>query len=58
MLWLLTGGICDVNVEMTSCSIVYLPGSMKIGRGVQAILRFCHKNLRGCNFSILGGRDL
>jgi hypothetical protein len=29
---------------------------MQNGTGVQAILRFCLKNLRGCNFRILMGR--
>jgi hypothetical protein len=31
---------------------------MKIALGVQAILRFCQKNVRGCDVGITGGRDL
>jgi hypothetical protein len=31
---------------------------MKIGRGVQAILRFFFRNLRGCNVGITDGRDI
>jgi hypothetical protein len=34
-------------VEMASCGIVYLPSFMKIGSGVQGIVRFCLRNLRG-----------
>jgi hypothetical protein len=30
----------------------------EISRGVQATLRFCLSNLRGCNVDITGGRDL
>jgi hypothetical protein len=30
---------------------------MKIGTGVQAILGFCLRNLRGCNVDITDGRD-
>jgi hypothetical protein len=36
----------------------YVPSFMKIGTGVEAILRFCFRNLRGCNDGIPGGRDL
>jgi uncharacterized protein YraI len=45
-------------VEMASCEMIYLPRFMKIGRGVQAILRFCNSNLNGCNVTITDGRDL
>jgi hypothetical protein len=31
---------------------------MNIGIGVQAILRYCLRNLRGCNVGIIEGRDL
>jgi hypothetical protein len=37
---------------------IYLQSVMKIGTGVQAILRFCLNNLRGCNIDIMNGRDL
>jgi hypothetical protein len=45
-------GIYEVTVE------IYVPYFMKIGIGVQAVLRFCLRNLRGCNFGITGGKDL
>jgi hypothetical protein len=38
---------------MASCGMIYLPNFMKIGTGVQAILRFCLSNLNGCNAGIL-----
>jgi hypothetical protein len=38
-------------VEMSSCY-------MKTDTGVQAVLRFCLRNLRGCNVRITDGRDL
>jgi hypothetical protein len=31
---------------------------MKIGTGVQTILRSCLRNLRGCSVGITDGRDL
>jgi hypothetical protein len=34
-------------VEMASCGMIYLPSVMKIGTGVQAILRSCLGNLNG-----------
>jgi hypothetical protein len=37
---------------------VYIPSFMKIGTGIPAILRFCFRNLRGCDVGIPGGRDL
>jgi hypothetical protein len=44
-------------VEMTSCGMINLRSFMKIGRGVQAILRLCFRNLKGCNVDIAVGRD-
>jgi hypothetical protein len=38
--------------------MIYIPSFMKISTGVQAILRFSHRNLRGCNVGITDGRDL
>jgi hypothetical protein len=32
-------------VEMVSGSMIYVPSLMKIGIGIQAILRFCLRNL-------------
>jgi hypothetical protein len=44
-------------VGMASCGVIYVPRFMKIGIGVQAILRFCFRNFRGCNVGITDGRD-
>jgi uncharacterized protein YraI len=45
-------------IEMASGGMIYIPNFMKIGTGVQATLRFCLKNLRGCNVDVTAGRDL
>jgi uncharacterized protein YraI len=45
-------------VEMASCGMAYIPSFMKIAIGVQAILRFCLRYLKGCNVDITDGRDL
>jgi hypothetical protein len=45
-------------VEIASCGKIYLISFMKIGTGVQAILRFCLTNLRGCDGGITDGKDL
>jgi hypothetical protein len=37
---------------------IYIPGFMKIGAGVQAILRLCPRNLNGCCLGITDVRDL
>jgi hypothetical protein len=44
--------------EMASCDMIYLPSFMKIATGVHAILRFCLRNLKGCNVSTTDGMDL
>jgi hypothetical protein len=44
--------------EMASCGMIYLRSFMKIGTGVQEILRFCLRSLRGCNVDIIDGREL
>jgi hypothetical protein len=38
--------------------MTYIPSLMKIDAGVQAILRFSLRNLRGCNVGITDGKDL
>jgi uncharacterized protein YraI len=38
--------------------MIYVPSIMKIDIGVQAILRFCIRNLKGCNVAITDGNDL
>jgi uncharacterized protein YraI len=42
-------------VKLASYGNIYLPSFRKIGRGVQVILRFCLKNLMGCNIDITDG---
>jgi uncharacterized protein YraI len=44
--------------EMTSGGMINIPSFMKIGAGVQAILRFCLKNMNCCNVNITEGRNL
>jgi hypothetical protein len=39
-------------VEMSSSGMIYLQIFMNIGSGFQAILRFCLRNLKGCNVGI------
>jgi hypothetical protein len=46
------------TVEMASCGMMWIPSFTKIGRGIQAILRVCSRNLRSCNVGIIDGRDL
>jgi uncharacterized protein YraI len=41
---------------IASGGMIYLPRFMKIGTGVQATLRFCLRNSRGCNVGITDGR--
>jgi hypothetical protein len=45
-------------VKIGSGGMIYVPSFMKIGTGVQAILMFCLRNLRGCNAGITDGSDL
>jgi hypothetical protein len=40
------------TVEMASCDLIYIPRFMKIGIGIQAILRFRLRNFEGCNTGI------
>jgi hypothetical protein len=46
------------TIEVTSDGMTFIPFFMKISKGVQEILRFCLRNLRGCKFGITDGRDL
>jgi hypothetical protein len=43
---------------MASGGTIYTPSLMKIGTGVQAILRFCLVSLNGCNIGITDGTEL
>jgi hypothetical protein len=45
-------------VGMASCGMTYVRDFMKTGIGVQAILRFCLGNLKGCNVGITDGIPL
>jgi hypothetical protein len=47
-----------LTMEIVSSGMIYSPSSLKTGTGVQAILRFCLRHLRGCNVDISAGRDL
>jgi hypothetical protein len=55
---LLMGGIIIYAVEIALCGVIYLSSFMKMDTGVQAILRFRLRNLRGCDVGIADGRDL
>jgi hypothetical protein len=46
------------TVEIGSGGVIHIQSFTKIGTGVQAILKFCLRNLRGCNVGITEGRDL
>jgi hypothetical protein len=43
---------------MNSDAMIYIPSFMKIGTGVQAILKFFLNNLRDCNVGIIDWKDL
>jgi hypothetical protein len=45
-------------IDITSDGMGYIPSCMKIGTGVQTILRFCLRNLRDCNVRITDGKEL
>jgi hypothetical protein len=47
VLVLLIDGIYEVRYEMASYNSIYIPSFIKIGIGVQAILRFCLKSFMG-----------
>jgi hypothetical protein len=42
-------------IEMGSGGMIYLPSFMKTGTEVQAILRICLTNLKGCNLGVSDG---
>jgi hypothetical protein len=43
------------TIEMASCGMIYIPSFVKIGTSIQAILRFCLRDLRGCNVGTTDG---
>jgi hypothetical protein len=48
----------EYAVEMDSCGMIYTHIFIKIGAGVQVILRFGLRNSRGCNAGITDGWEL
>jgi hypothetical protein len=46
------------TIEMVSCGMICIPSFMKIGMGIQALLRSCLRNFRECNVHITDGRVL
>jgi hypothetical protein len=48
----------EYGVEMASGDVVYVASFIKTEAGVQAILRFSSRNLRGWNVGITNRRDL
>jgi hypothetical protein len=38
--------------------MIFLPSFMDVDTRVQAILRFCLRNLSECNFGIIDGKEL
>jgi hypothetical protein len=54
MLVLLMGVIYEVNVEMASDGMIYVPSFMKINSGIQIILRLLPCQFLGC---IVGTTD-
>jgi hypothetical protein len=44
--------------ESATCDMTSLQCFMKIGGGVQLILRFCLRNFSGCNVCIIDGWNL
>jgi hypothetical protein len=45
-------------IEMCSGGMIHEPSFMKISTGVRTTLRFCLRNLRGCNDGTTDGREL
>jgi hypothetical protein len=56
--WCLMGGIYRVCLEMASCGMISIPRFMKIGVGIQSVLRFCFINLRCCSVGITDGGEI
>jgi hypothetical protein len=46
------------TIEMGSSDMICIQSSVKIGTGVQAIIRFCFRNLGECDVDITSVRDL
>jgi hypothetical protein len=46
------------TIDMASGGMIFLSSFMKIGIGFRSILRFCHRNVKGCNVGITDGKEL
>jgi hypothetical protein len=46
------------TVGIDSRVMIYIQSSTNIIIGLQAIFRFCHNSLKGCNVGITDGREL
>jgi hypothetical protein len=46
------------TVEMGSGDMIYIQSFLKIARGIQAIVIFCHMNLKCYNIGIADKRNL
>jgi hypothetical protein len=46
------------SFEMVSCGMIDTQSFMKMGTGIEAILKFYFRNLRGFNVGITDGRSL
>jgi hypothetical protein len=46
------------TVEMGSGGMIHVQSFMIIGSGFEGILRFCLRNLKGCNVGVTDGSDL
>jgi hypothetical protein len=46
------------TVAMASDDVIHIPSFVVNGSAIQEILRFCHRNLKGCNIDTADGRYL
>jgi hypothetical protein len=51
-------GFMKYAIEMASGGIYYILSFMKFHTDIQAIIRFCLSNFKGCNVGIIDGWDL
>jgi hypothetical protein len=58
MLVLLRERNYEVIVEMGSCGMIFVPSFMKIGPGIQEILRVVLSNWKGSNVGITDRKDI
>jgi hypothetical protein len=48
----------EVHLEMGVGGMMYIRSLIKTATGVQAILKFCLRNVNDCNVGITDGKDL